>query len=156
MGLIGRQGWQTELLGRNCGVTGMQLIICQCLSVYGPSCLHLVLLLLTFPFFCCTHNHELKCNYKAAWLCILKHLNTHKVHGDWFTSVKMLPTLLSFDVVPRAVSILHTDCARNPLQSTSTGNNHASNPFPYSHAESPGIWRFVSNARSHPSSHGTV
>lgn len=63
----------------------------------------------------------------------------------------------SLPAIARAVSILHTDCAGKPLQPTSTGNSQVCPPLSlHCWTRSRFLVVFLSEASSHPSSHGTV
>ena len=72
------------------------------------------------------------------------------------------PSLLVFVLrvlpdIPSRMSSLHTDCAGNPLQSTSTGNSHTLHPLSLQFAIRSAYFRFfLSCASSQFSSHGTI
>ena len=65
--------------------------------------------------------------------------------------------LLFWPLSPILVSRFHTDCAGKPRQPTSTGKSQVCQPFSLQLSTS--CWyllAFLSEASSHPSSHGTV
>lgn len=64
---------------------------------------------------------------------------------------------LIFPAIPRAVNIVHTDCAGKPLQPTSTGNSQVCHPLSLHYwSRSLFLVAFLSEASSQLSSHGTV